>query len=273
MEYKEFFDWNTKEARAKYIKTIVGFANCRGGILVFGVDDKPRRVVGLRDKTFRETDESEIERILLENFDVRISFYKEECTISKKFLGVLVISESKEKPIICKKNSIDDILLESSIYYRYNSITDFIKYNDLKNIIEEQKESRVKNILDGIDQVVKYDGKGKISIQSDDSINGTAVTLSNNPNAPSVRISDENLRENYPYTYQDLINRCNNRYKDFNISEKFHKIKKGCWNNPKYCHIRRMNLWKNRDFDPKFYSENIFEVFDKHYKKSKKRKR
>ena len=47
-----------RPASAKsYIKTVVAFANARGGTLVFGVDDKTREVVGVpSEKVFQDAD-------------------------------------------------------------------------------------------------------------------------------------------------------------------------------------------------------------------------
>ena len=197
LEYKENFSWNDKEARAKYLKTIVAFANCDGGTIVFGVSDRPRKIIGLRDKSFKDTDESQIERSLLDHFDIPIHLYKDECKIGDKCLGVLIVSRSEEKPIICKKNSIKEILREGFIFYRYNSITTLIRNHDLKKIIEEQKESIIKNILDGIDQVVKHDGKNKISISSPNT-NVTKMRISNDPSTNPMNISDEEFKKILP---------------------------------------------------------------------------
>lgn len=41
----------------KYMKTVVAFANGKGGRIIFGIDDKTREVVGIPDdKVFREID-------------------------------------------------------------------------------------------------------------------------------------------------------------------------------------------------------------------------
>ena len=45
------------EDSAKYIKTIIAFANTQGGCLVIGVDDVTRRVIGVDDDSaFQITD-------------------------------------------------------------------------------------------------------------------------------------------------------------------------------------------------------------------------
>ena len=41
----------------KYMKTVVAFANGKGGRIIFGIDDKPRDVVRIpEDKVLREID-------------------------------------------------------------------------------------------------------------------------------------------------------------------------------------------------------------------------
>lgn len=41
----------------KYMKTVVAFANGKGGQIIFGIDDKTREVVGIpEDKVFQEID-------------------------------------------------------------------------------------------------------------------------------------------------------------------------------------------------------------------------
>ena len=42
------FKRDVPEQSVKYIKTVVAFANGKGGSLVFGVDDKTHKVVGIK---------------------------------------------------------------------------------------------------------------------------------------------------------------------------------------------------------------------------------
>ena len=51
------FKRDVPEQSVKYIKTVVAFANGKGGSLVFGVDDKTHKVVGIK--------KSEVFQILL----------------------------------------------------------------------------------------------------------------------------------------------------------------------------------------------------------------
>lgn len=45
LEFKESFNFN---GMAEYLRDFAAFANNKGGFLVFGVKDRPRRPVGLR---------------------------------------------------------------------------------------------------------------------------------------------------------------------------------------------------------------------------------
>jgi len=44
LEFKEQFNWLSK---ANYAKSMVAFANNKGGYIVFGIKDQPRELVGL----------------------------------------------------------------------------------------------------------------------------------------------------------------------------------------------------------------------------------
>ena len=44
-EFKISFNWNSRD---KYAKSMVAFANNKGGYIVFGVKDKPRDLVRLQ---------------------------------------------------------------------------------------------------------------------------------------------------------------------------------------------------------------------------------
>lgn len=51
------FKRDVPEQSVKYIKTVVAFANGKGGTLVFGVDDKTHKVVGIKkSEVFQKAD-------------------------------------------------------------------------------------------------------------------------------------------------------------------------------------------------------------------------
>ena len=93
-----------------------------------------------------------------------------------------------------------------------------------------------------------------------------SVRVTNDPNAPEVRLSEEQVRESYPWDYQELTNRCRERYSDFKVDQKYHKLRKSLESDRRFAHERRLDPEKPR---PKkmFYAPAILEQFDKHYRR------
>lgn len=90
------------------------------------------------------------------------------------------------------------------------------------------------------------------------------VRVTTDPRAPAVRLTEEQLRERYPWEYQELTNRCRERYSDFKVNKDYHQLRKSLESDQRYAHIRRMDPDKPK---PKktFYNPNILQEFDKHY--------
>jgi len=61
LEFKEAFNWSNN---SKYAKTMAGFANNSGGYIVFGVANRPRRAVGMRNARFDDIDPADIAEFL-----------------------------------------------------------------------------------------------------------------------------------------------------------------------------------------------------------------
>jgi hypothetical protein len=93
-----------------------------------------------------------------------------------------------------------------------------------------------------------------------------SVRVTNDPNAPAVRLSEEQVRESYPWDYQELTNRCRERYSDFKVDQKYHQLRKNLESDKRFAHERRLDPEKPR---PKkmFYAPAILEQFDKHYRR------
>lgn len=137
LEFKESFNYGSL---AEYYRDFAAFANNRGGYLVFGIKDKPRMRVGLSEKSKEQFDNLDAEGVtghLLEDFGGRINWEHDMFELDGKFYGYFYVAESKEKPIICKKDE-GKILKEAEIYYRYNGRTQRILYPELDAIIRRR---------------------------------------------------------------------------------------------------------------------------------------
>lgn len=150
LEFKESFNWNSKD---KYAKSMVAFANNKGGFIVFGIKDKPRDLVGLVSNNFEDVDEAKITAYLNSVFAPEIIFEKFVKTINNKIIGFLHTQQAKTKPIVCLKN--DGELKEADIYYRYNARSERIKYPELKAMFDFVKEEEKKCWLEHFEKILK----------------------------------------------------------------------------------------------------------------------
>lgn len=152
IEYKETFNFGSL---AKYFKTMMAFANNRGGIIIFGVTNSPRTIKGLgKDSQFYNIDPEKIVQFMKEDMSVILDFEIDTFFVDGKELGYIKVDQLKTKPVICKKNE-SDILKEGSIYYRYSGRSELINYADLRNIIDDIKKAEHESIMKNFNTIIK----------------------------------------------------------------------------------------------------------------------
>lgn len=134
LEFKRSFHWGSG---AEYGRTCAAFANREGGYIVFGVDKKPHKMVGLQGKSFEEIDPERVTKTLNEHFAPEIRWEMHVHEFTGLSFGILYVHESSEKPVICCKAGED--VREGQIYYRYNGRTQSIRYPELRQLIEDRR--------------------------------------------------------------------------------------------------------------------------------------
>lgn len=92
-----------------------------------------------------------------------------------------------------------------------------------------------------------------------------AVAVTNDPNAPRVILSEEDIRKTYPWDYGELVRRLRRRYSDFKTTVKFHSIRKPLMGDPRYVRTRYLDPANVRSGKKDFYNPNIINEFDRHY--------
>lgn len=150
LEFKESFNWNSKD---RYTKSIISFANNRGGNIIFGVSNSPRFLVGLKNNNFEDLDEAKITEYLNSTFSPELNFEKFTFKIKGKNIGIIRVYASVKKPIICIKN--DGVLRESDIYYRYNTRNEKIKYPELISLFDYIREEERKSWMSHFEKISK----------------------------------------------------------------------------------------------------------------------
>mgnify|MGYP003314140167 CR=1 FL=1 len=138
LEYKQNFQLG--DGLLKFIRTLVGMANNKGGMIVFGIKDAPHVLLGMTNDKLQETDPKEIDKRIREYFSPEIHWKSEIVERDGKKYGFLYVDESEEKPIVCKKANEKASLREGAIYYRYRAETKEIEYPELKKLLDKEKE-------------------------------------------------------------------------------------------------------------------------------------
>lgn len=93
------------------------------------------------------------------------------------------------------------------------------------------------------------------------------VHVTNNPDAPEVRLTEEQIRERYPWDYDRLMEECRNRYADFKAVKKYHDIRKQLLKDKRFGDIRYLDPGNPKSPKKPLFNPNIMQELDKHYTK------
>jgi hypothetical protein len=91
------------------------------------------------------------------------------------------------------------------------------------------------------------------------------IQITNNPNAPAVRITEEQIRERYPWDYDRLTRECRNRYQDFKAVDKYHNLRRKFLSDSRLGFVRYLDPGNPKSSKKSLFDPNILKEFDKHY--------
>lgn len=156
LEFKEQFNL---AGLADYFRDFSAFANNKGGYLIFGVTDIPRKLKGLSESSleqFEKIDPEKITGYLLEIFSGHISWEQIVLNYKNKNFGIFKISPAPVKPIIAKKDEgKDQNIKNGEIYYRYGGRTQKIQFPELESIINKRIDYNNSQWLDLMSKIGK----------------------------------------------------------------------------------------------------------------------
>lgn len=162
-EFKEIYD---PKALAKYAKTIAAMANTDGGHVLFGIADRPNRLVGIEPDTIPDT--ATLSNSFENWFDPHINFTVHELTFDGKTVMVVKVKECTMKPVICKKTVTvketktkkgktetkdKTILSEGAVYRRYSGKTEQIHFPELQEIFIERDQKTFSALLESLNNI------------------------------------------------------------------------------------------------------------------------
>lgn len=97
----------------------------------------------------------------------------------------------------------------------------------------------------------------------------STFTLTNDPSAPHVFLTEEDIRQKYPWDYRELLSRLRARYTDFKENSAFHDIRRPLLEDSRYVLARYLDPGNHKSPKKPFHNPNILTAFDKHYTKRK----
>ncbi len=150
LEYKQSFHFG--DSLIEYARSMVGMANNKGGKLIFGIKDSPRKPIGLTNDKFSNVDTTKINQVVTDYFSHEFDWELTSIEFDNKEFGIIEIKESLNKPIVCKKTK-SKFVREGAIYYRYRGETKEIAYPELSNILDKEREKERKLWLTHIQKI------------------------------------------------------------------------------------------------------------------------
>ena len=85
--------------------------------------------------------------------------------------------------------------------------------------------------------------------------------ITTDPSATEIRLSEEDIRERYPWDYNMLTEKCKARFHDFKINQKYHKIRKGLEEDKTFASVRYLHPGNLKSSKKVFYNPNILKEF------------
>lgn len=128
LDFKQEISLDTDGEKKELIKDVIAIANSRGGrgYIIFGVEDKTKRIVGIDSKNITE---EKIQQIISSRSDPPVSTKFEVVEYEGKKLGILTIYKSTLRPHQMIQNGV--------FYIRRGSTTDVAKREEIAAMFEE----------------------------------------------------------------------------------------------------------------------------------------
>ena len=99
---------------------------------------------------------------------------------------------------------------------------------------------------------------------------GGNIGLTNDPSVPRVSITDDEALKTFPFSYNDLVDKCRSRYPDFKQNSQFHSAMKKVNQDPKCTYERRLDPTSEKSGKKRFYNlEQTLAKLDNEYTSSK----
>ena len=110
----------------------------------------------------------------------------------------------------------------------------------------------------------------EVKLKRSKSKDALGVFVTTDPDATPVRVTEEQVLDQYPWDYGKLTEKCRSRYSNFKQNKKYHAIRKSLQEEKEniLCKTRYVDPGNPKSTKKLFYKPEILTEFDKHYEKS-----
>lgn len=143
LDFKAKLCLSTESEKKELVKDVTAIANSRGGRghILYGVEDKTKRILGIDKSTFGE---EQIQQIIYNRSDPPVPVQVDFIEVDKKTVAVITVFRSRHAP--------HQMIQTGAFYIRRGSTTDFARRSELASIMQE-------NGLLSFETVIKTDAK------------------------------------------------------------------------------------------------------------------
>jgi hypothetical protein len=169
-EFKSIYEPNKVP---RYLKTLISFANHRGGALLFGISESPRSIIGIDDRAI--PDAADWQTKLRAYFEPAVFVEVRTLEVRGKAVAIVSVPQSPVRPVICTKDANEIVLKrdkpvqqcvlqQGTIYFRYSGTSDHIRFAELNEILRDREDKRVKALLENLRIINQQGGPETIGI-------------------------------------------------------------------------------------------------------------
>lgn len=275
VDFKESFDVNSKGDWCELIKDFAAMANSGGGVVVIGLNNSGE-CSGFDVKEILQTDPADITNKVFSYTGQHFSGFR-LLSIERNgnILAGICIQAVSIPLVFTKPGSYQEgdrqktAFSGNSVYFRHGAKSEPCTSDDLRQFLEREIERVKTSWLDGIRKVVEAPEGSKVLVVPQDSTTFplSSVKVVDDPTAPAVRLKEEEILENYPLSFKELMVELRTRYEDFMDDNRFKQIKVELRENSTFAFKRLNNPKKPNGAVTYFYSHSVLDEFDKHYKR------
>lgn len=139
-------------------------------------------------------------------------------------------------------------------------------------VVASADETRLIEHLKTLAQEVG-DGEGEyavavrlqVKLEKSSLATASKVQVTRDADAVKVQLAEQDIRERYPWTYDDLCKHMGKRYSDFKMNNHFHALRMPLLDDERYAKVRYLDLDNPKGIKKPYFNANILQFFDQHY--------